>query len=158
MSGAVRIPEPIGALVARLPQWPPSVLLAAALNMGLRRELERQALERLRDKVIRLELRDGGIRLTLTFDGAAFRALSATVPADVTIAADVWDFGLLALRKEDPDALFFARRLVMEGDTELGLVVRNMLDALDTTAVGAMLETPIAVLRRVRARLRLTSR
>src|SRR5690606_5598175 len=108
MSGALQMPEPIGALVARLPQWPPSAVLAAALNIGLRRELERQALERPRDRVIRLELRNGGIRLTLTFDGAAFRALPATVPADVTIAADVWDFGLPALRKEDPDALFFA--------------------------------------------------
>src|SRR5690606_26584346 len=118
-----------------------------------RRRLERQALERLRDKIIRLELRDGGIRLTLSFDGAAFRALSSTVPADLTIAADVRDFGLLALRKEDPDALFFARRLVMEGDTELGLVVRNMLDALDMTEVSARLETPIAILKRLGARL-----
>jgi predicted lipid carrier protein YhbT len=36
----------------------------------------------------------------------------------------------LALRREDPDTLFFSRRLVLEGDTELGLVVKNALDAM----------------------------
>lgn len=152
-SAALRVPGPIGALFARLPQRPPSAALAAALNIGLMHQLEREALERLRGKVIRIELRDAGIRLTLSFDGWAFRARSATVPADLTIAADMRDFGLLALRKEDPDTLFFARRLVMEGDTELGLMVRNMLDALDMSAVTAGLETPIAILRRLRAHL-----
>ena len=39
--------------------------------------------------------------------------------------------GYLALRREDPDTLFFTRRLVMTGDTELGLVVKNALDAID---------------------------
>ena len=36
-----------------------------------------------------------------------------------------------ARREEDPDTLFFSRRLMMEGDTELGLVVKNTLDALE---------------------------
>jgi predicted lipid carrier protein YhbT len=37
----------------------------------------------------------------------------------------------MARREEDPDTLFFSRRLIMEGDTELGLVVKNTLDALE---------------------------
>ncbi len=41
------------------------------------------------------------------------------------------DFHLLASRREDADTLFFARRLVMEGDTDLGLIVKNTLDAVD---------------------------
>ncbi len=40
-------------------------------------------------------------------------------------------FLALALRREDPDTLFFTRRLVMTGDTELGLIVKNLLDAID---------------------------
>jgi len=35
-----------------------------------------------------------------------------------------------ALRREDPDTLFFTRRLVLEGDTALGLEIKNTLDAL----------------------------
>ena len=31
---------------------------------------------------------------------------------------------------DDPDRLFFERELVMEGDTEIGLVLKNTLDAI----------------------------
>lgn len=51
--------------------------------------------------------------------------------ADVTLSATAHDFLLLAQRQQDPDTLFFSRRLSMEGDTELGLVVKNALDAIE---------------------------
>jgi O2-independent ubiquinone biosynthesis accessory factor UbiT len=38
---------------------------------------------------------------------------------------------LIAARKEDPDTLFFQRRLKIEGDTELGLEVKNLIDGID---------------------------
>jgi predicted lipid carrier protein YhbT len=41
------------------------------------------------------------------------------------------------LREEDPDTLFFARRLTIEGDTELGLVAKNLLDGIDWRAFFA---------------------
>jgi len=41
--------------------------------------------------------------------------------------------GLLPARAppRDPDTLFFSRRLTIDGDTELGLLVKNALDAID---------------------------
>jgi predicted lipid carrier protein YhbT len=51
---------------------------------------------------------------------------------------------LLLTRREDPDALFFSRRLVSEGDTELGLTVKNLLDALDPDTVLNRLPLPLA--------------
>ncbi|MGB5009839.1 MAG: SCP2 sterol-binding domain-containing protein [Candidatus Dechloromonas phosphoritropha] len=36
----------------------------------------------------------------------------------------------LLARQEDPDTLFFNRELEINGDTELGLIVKNMLDAV----------------------------
>lgn len=50
---------------------------------------------------------------------------------DVTISGKAREFALLVSRQEDPDTLFFQRRLMIEGDTELGLEVKNILDALD---------------------------
>ena len=41
------------------------------------------------------------------------------------------DLVLIAGRKQDPDTLFFQRRLKIEGDTELGLEVKNLIDAID---------------------------
>jgi predicted lipid carrier protein YhbT len=37
----------------------------------------------------------------------------------------------MMLREEDPDTLFFNRKLIIEGDTELGLIVKNLLDSVD---------------------------
>ena len=50
---------------------------------------------------------------------------------DLAFGANLSAFLQLALRQEDPDTLFFNRELSIEGDTELGLVVKNMLDAIE---------------------------
>jgi predicted lipid carrier protein YhbT len=39
--------------------------------------------------------------------------------------------------EDDADRLFFERALVMEGDTEMGLVLKNTLDA-----IGPLLKKP----------------
>ena len=106
--------------------------------------------------IVRFVVRDARMRPTLGFSGARFRAESASAPADVTITADLRDFVRLALREEDADTLFFARRLVMEDDTELALVVRNLLDTLDPAKLPPQLDGAIALLRRQRVRFAAT--
>jgi len=89
----------------------------------------RSALEPLRGRVLRLEIAGLRIGPQFTFAGNCL----VPVPfgaADVTIRAALRDYLALALRREDPDSLFFARRLVIEGDTALGLTVKNALDSL----------------------------
>ena len=46
----------------------------------------------------------------------------------------------MAARRRDPDTLFFQRRIVVEGDTELGLAVKNLLDSLDPSELPSPLE------------------
>ncbi|MFT5676774.1 MAG: putative lipid carrier protein YhbT [Paraglaciecola sp.] len=50
---------------------------------------------------------------------------------DVSFKGNLNELVLITARKEDPDTLFFQRRLKIEGDTELGLEVKNMLDSFD---------------------------
>ena len=50
---------------------------------------------------------------------------------DVCISGESPDFVLLATRQADPDTLFFQRRIRIEGDTELGLGVKNTMDSMD---------------------------
>lgn len=57
---------------------------------------------------------------------------------------------VLAQRQEDPDTLFFNRRLSMEGDTELGLVVKNTLDGLELPVFDLQQWTPPQVLARIK--------
>lgn len=52
-------------------------------------------------------------------------------PFDVAFSASGDDLLLIAARKEDPDSLFFQRRLLIEGDTELGLEVKNLIDSVE---------------------------
>ena len=54
---------------------------------------------------------------------------------DLSITGTLHTFLLLAARREDSDTLFFQRRLRMEGDTELGLEVKNFLDGLDVDSL-----------------------
>ena len=122
-----------------LPELPPALALCAALNVALRAGLlSRSALEPAAGKRVRIELespRLGVDRLAAT--AAIF--LPARGAPDVTIRAKPRDYLSLALRREDPDTLFFSRRLVMEGDTDLGLIVKNALDAADWDALPAPL-------------------
>lgn len=50
---------------------------------------------------------------------------------DARIRGRLAEFWLLATRSEDPDTLFFARRLDIEGDTATGLHIKNLLDGMD---------------------------
>ncbi|MBI2316775.1 MAG: SCP2 sterol-binding domain-containing protein [Betaproteobacteria bacterium] len=68
-----------------------------------------------------------------------FVPLTSATAAEVTFRASACDFYLMARRIEDPDTLFFNRRLRIEGDTELGLVVKNALDAIDWQSLPAPL-------------------
>lgn len=59
--------------------------------------------------------------------------------ADVSFSGNANDLILIAARKEDPDTLFFQRRLRIEGDTELGLYVKNLMDSIDLAAMPSPL-------------------
>ena len=119
-------------LLQLLPEAPPAHMLALALNAGICFGLvSRSALEPLQGKSVCLEASDLGTRVRVAYDGSRFRAYAGSAPADLSIRSSVPGFLALALRREDPDTLFFTRRLVITGDTELGLVVKNVLDAID---------------------------
>ncbi|OGA61529.1 MAG: hypothetical protein A3F77_03095 [Betaproteobacteria bacterium RIFCSPLOWO2_12_FULL_67_28] len=119
-------------LLALLPEWPPAQAIALALNAALLGGLiARDALEPLLGKTVALEASDLGVRVRLEYGARGFRPYSRSEKTDLSIKAGIADYLALALRREDPDTLFFKRRLVMTGDTDLGLVVKNALDAID---------------------------
>lgn len=139
-------PAPLRAVITRLPHYPASAAFAALLTLQLGEHLGTAALPELAGRKIRLQVTDMGI--TLIFRAAPDGFIPCSGPdADLTLAATARDFITLALRREDPDTLFFARRLTMEGDTELGLLVKNTLDALDPEALRIKVPAPAAVLQ-----------
>ena len=145
------LPGPVAALLARLPAYPGSVLLVAALNAGVARQLPSDVGERLLHKRLRIQLRDVGLCFDFTWSGSGFAARARSSGTDLCISASAHDFVRLAQRREDPDTLFFSRRLSMEGDTELGLVVKNTLDALELPVLDLAQLAPRQLLARVAA-------
>lgn len=89
-----------------------------------------------------IELRVTNLKLSRFFrlDSRQRIVMSEQGAPDVTIQGELNAFILLASRKEDPDTLFFRRRLVIEGDTELGLVVKNLLDRLELSTLPVELQ------------------
>lgn len=127
-----RIPAPLGRLLGSLPRRPGSQLFVMGLNVALAPHLPVDSISMLEGRSLRIEVTDACLRFDYTWCGNAFRAADhGTTPPDLTIRAHAWDFHQLLRRGEDPDTLFFSRRLVMEGDTELALWVKNTLDSLD---------------------------
>ncbi|WP_324734401.1 ubiquinone anaerobic biosynthesis accessory factor UbiT [Pseudomonas paeninsulae] len=84
----------------------------------------------LQGRWLRLEISDLQLAWCLTRDQSGLR-IAAEAPVDVCIRGNWREFLLLASRQEDPDTLFFRRRLMIEGDTDLGLGIKNLLDSLD---------------------------
>lgn len=126
------LPAPLRALGRRLPQWPHSTALATALNLANRREVfgevERAALA---GRVVRIQVTDAGVCASVVFSGGRFRAASPREPAALAFTANTAAYLQMLARQEDPDTLFFHRRLLIEGDTDLGLLVKNMLDRIE---------------------------
>lgn len=145
------LPAPAAAVLARLPAYPGSLLLVTALNLGLAPQLPADVREQLRGRKLRIQVRDARLCFDFSWAGQHFVACTAPQDSDLTLSASAHDFLRLARRQEDPDTLFFSRRLSMEGDTELGLIIKNTLDALELPVFDPQQLTPPRVLARLAA-------
>lgn len=130
------LPALIARIGNRLPQWPHSVNLALALNAAKKLGvLPEDTLAQLEGKRFRVTVLDTGGIADFTYRNGLFRPLLSPREApDLQFTAPLSAYLQMVSRQEDPDTLFFRRTLSIEGDTELGLLVKNMLDALEWPA------------------------
>ncbi|HBR1432475.1 TPA: SCP2 domain-containing protein [Klebsiella pneumoniae] len=105
-------------------------VLEQVLSWQFRQALAEGELEFLEGRWLSIHVGDIGLLwYTSVVDGRL--VVSQQADADVSFSADASDLLMIAARKQDPDTLFFQRRLVIEGDTELGLYVKNLMDAIE---------------------------
>jgi predicted lipid carrier protein YhbT len=131
-------PKPLGRLTAALPPYPPSLAFAAAANLIAWPALREQDWAGVAGAILCLRVSDLGLSLGFSVRADGFHA-EPPGEAAVTFTAKAEDLARLALRLEDPDTLFFDRRLRIEGDTDLGLRAKNLLDAVEIEAAAATL-------------------
>jgi len=140
--------HPVLPVVLSLPfKMIPSIvhnkLLTTTLNRVFAQELKEGELNFLQDKVVKIFIDDIGIEYRFTLKQNKLSLAGHCQSADLSLKGTVYDYLLLASRREDTDTMFFNRRLHMHGDTELGLYVKNFLDGLDMDShkVPAYIET-----------------
>ena len=131
IAGFPQFPAPLAIPLGLIPTTAHSALLVRALNRILAPEIADGELDFLSGKVMRVEVTDARLKFRLSLRQNRLVAADRHQPDNLSIAGTVYDFLLLATRREDPDTLFFNRRLHLGGDTELGLYVKNLLDSLE---------------------------
>lgn len=120
----------LSPLLSRLPVQPPSIALARLLTDRWWPQVPLSVRAELCGRRVDVVVRDLGLTFRLCAEGRGLRMALAEEPMAVSIQADAAAFLDLLEGREDPDTLFFERRLVMEGDTVFALLLKNTLDAV----------------------------
>ncbi len=108
-----------------------ATVISNVLNQVLAGQIVDGDLEFMTGRHLQVEVMDTGIRFDISFDGRRLQSVSSGNSPDLVFRGNLHDFLLLVTRREDSDTLFFQRRLKIEGDTDMGLEIKNFLDAIE---------------------------
>ncbi len=114
-------------LLARVPGRLHAPLVERLLGRSLA-GIDADALALLAHRRLGIDIDDLGLHWVLVWRDGRLRV--SDEPAEATVRGSATDLALLASRLQDADTLFFQRRLILTGDIELGLTVRNLLDRM----------------------------
>jgi len=128
-----RIPMVLRPTLALLPTTLQKKLILSALHSIFNEAINDGDFDFLHHKWLKISITDLNLTWLISFtDNHLIMADNdKTIKEDVSFSATGDDLVLIAGRKQDPDTLFFQRRLKIEGDTELGLAVKNLIDAIE---------------------------
>lgn len=117
-------------VVRALPTEPPSLLVARALDRLLWPRLDAGQRHLLAGRGVEVEVVELGLRVRLRLGARGFELAPRGEACAVRIRARAGGLWQLLRGEQDADRLFFEQALVLEGDTEFGLVLKNTLDAI----------------------------
>lgn len=119
-----------------LPQSLTNTGLQLSLNQFFKPDLRAGRFTFLHDKIVCVEVPDIGLQFYVALNPRHMRpelmvSNKDSRAADILFRGDMNDLLLLITQKVDPDTLFFRRKLMLIGDTELGLELKNLLDTIE---------------------------
>ena len=106
-------------------------LLVRLLGKMFKEAIEDGDLDFLEGKWLKVTVNDLKLTWYISFKDESFIISETRDKEDVSFLGNSNEFILIAGRREDPDTLFFQRRLSIQGDTELGLEIKNLLDNIE---------------------------
>ncbi|MHB1951603.1 MAG: ubiquinone anaerobic biosynthesis accessory factor UbiT [Acidiferrobacteraceae bacterium] len=104
-------------------------VVATALNAPITSASARARVAELEGTHVGIRVIDAAFTVRLTVSGGRFRPDPGD-RSDAMICGRLTDLVRLLIATDDADALFFNRRLTLEGDVAAALHVRNVLDAI----------------------------
>lgn len=134
----ITFPPFVKKITKLLPNKPVQYTLVTTLNQLLKKGILPADMSLLAGRQFEIIIDDLGLVINFTANEEKFLVTRYQGEPDLRFSADMINFTKMMLRKEDPDTLFFNRKLQIEGDTELGLIVKNLLDSIDWSTVPFM--------------------
>lgn len=130
-----RIEKELPHIPAKITRFtPPSVLekfLNIAINHLLQQERTQDELNFLQGHIARVEITDLNFSFSMTLVNQRLQVKVPGDAGDATLKSDQSSMLQILHGEVDPDTLFFRRKLLITGDTELGLYIKNMIDTID---------------------------
>ncbi len=134
---ALALPKHLLKPMSLMPTHLSEPLMSFTLNQIFKTALAEQELEFLEDNWLHLVITDANFQCFISVQANENKLIvneklpNNVVSADVKFSADTHSLALLASKQVDPDTLFFKRQLLVTGNTELGLAIKNFLDDFD---------------------------
>lgn len=125
--------KPCSLVLRTLPDSIHRQVFTQMLNFAFKGQEVTEQLYEIDGKRLCLDITDTRTRINMRILGNTLRPYTPLNERDweVCIRGDLEGFWRLATRAEDPDTLFFQRRLSLEGETEAGLYIKNLLDGAE---------------------------
>ncbi len=133
------LPKAGRQLLRPLPHKLIEKLLERECNRALAAPLSEGELVFLSDRCVLVQVTDLDFRFFVRLQDGRLRISLKTMPAQVSFKAKLADLLVLMGGLQDPDTLFFRRQLIITGDTELALQIKNLLDQLEPQILFAPL-------------------
>lgn len=108
---------------------------AQILTTAFAKELQQGELNFLEGRQITITISDTTLDINITFANGQIQAGKENTTSDLIVSGTAHSFLLLLTGREDPDTLFFQRRLCMHGNTGLGVHLKNFLASVDLTTL-----------------------
>ena len=116
------------------------LVLKKALQEFLHEALEEGDFDFLQGHWLCLQVDDLDLRAYFSVNAYQEILVEQMAPDEAKISGSWKAFLELAAQQKDPDTLFFQRKLMISGDTDLCHGVKNMLDSIELSELGRRLQ------------------
>jgi predicted lipid carrier protein YhbT len=142
------LPSPIRSLVRSLPRVPSSAVVAAVLNLLVRRRLPVEVFEHLGERPFSIEVRDLDLVMAFRYSGHRFIPVPHAGEEPLRFRVNASDFATLAAPEGAPDDGLFLHDLVVVGDPDLAAEVHRALEGIDVARTRRILRRAVRMVKK----------